>query len=144
MLEIVLARGYSVTLKRSQIPVEEALAATADLPSKLSHTRLGRVIDVVGESDYHLDELRVSETYDVGMIAAPVFDSDSRVLVAVCANGFPRGLPAAQILEQADQLREIALAITSRARGRMPPRGELERGIIGRLPLSAPSMTTRT
>jgi DNA-binding IclR family transcriptional regulator len=54
------------------------------------------------------------------MVAAPVFDAEGRVLLAITANGLPSPLPAGEIQRQVDELRDVALRITRETRGRAP------------------------
>jgi DNA-binding IclR family transcriptional regulator len=122
ILDTVRARGYSVTLRIPTHPsIEQALADTADQPPGTSRTTLDAVIDELGHGNYHLDQISASAIYDVMTIAAPVFDTEGQVMLAITANGFPGPLPASEIQLHADQLRDVALRVTREIRGRPPP-----------------------
>jgi DNA-binding IclR family transcriptional regulator len=123
ILETVRARGYAVTLRVPTHPsFEQAIADTADHRPGASRTALDAVIAELGHGDYHLDQISSSAVYDVMMIAAPVFDAEGQVQLAITANGLPSALPAGEIQLQANQLRDVALRVTREIRGR-PPSG---------------------
>jgi DNA-binding IclR family transcriptional regulator len=97
------ANGHSGSVVRSHGPgtVDDLLAALAKVPYQLSS----------------LDERR---TYDVSMIAAPVFDTNRRVCAAITVSGLAPAAEAADIVAVAERVRGAALVITKRARGRLP------------------------
>ena len=70
--------------------------------------------------DYSLLDLDGNGPFDIGMMAAPVFDADASVIAAISAFGFPDGLDGATVAVAAQKLRDAAARATRRARGRLP------------------------
>ena len=74
---------------------------------------------------YAVDGLEAGRTYDIGVVAAPVFDVDGTVVAALTATGFAPGRSAAEILHVAEAIRDGAAVVTRESRGRAPsPRAE--------------------
>ena len=112
-LAIVRDRGFSIGLESSarqgfgQAMVEERGSPT-DLLAEL-----GRV-------PYQLDEVEEKATYDVTMIAAPIFDANRSVVAALTVVGFAPGLPAPEIVRIGVAVRNSAVVITKQSQGRLP------------------------
>jgi DNA-binding IclR family transcriptional regulator len=112
-LAAVRERGFSIGLESSvrqgfgQAMVEERDSIT-DLLAEL-----GRV-------PYQLDVVEEQATYDVTMIAAPIFDANRDVVAALTVVGFPPGLPAADIMRVGVTVRNAGVVITKNSRGRLP------------------------
>jgi DNA-binding IclR family transcriptional regulator len=83
----------------------------------------GSVDDLVtelGHGEYQVHELDRARTYDVSMVAAPVFGTAGEVVLALTLVGFPAGLSAEQIASYGERLRDVALVVTKRSSGRVP------------------------
>ncbi len=72
---------------------------------------------------YQLSSLDDHRTYDVSMIAAPVFDANRRVCAAITVSGLAPAVAPADIVAVAERVRGAALVVTKRARGRLPEAG---------------------
>jgi DNA-binding IclR family transcriptional regulator len=92
LLDGVRARGWAVSLER------------------------GSVDDLVAD----LARPRSTRTYDVVMIAAPVFGPRGDALVAMTLLGLEPGLTAAQIASYGERVRDAGLVATRRSGGRAP------------------------
>jgi DNA-binding IclR family transcriptional regulator len=120
ILETVRARGYSVTLRTPTYPYyQEVVADAAGRPPAAAQMALRAVTAQLGH-EYHLGEIDATAVYDVAMIAAPVFDTEGQVLLAIAASGFPGPLTAQEIQHHAKQLRDVGLRITRVTRGLVP------------------------
>jgi DNA-binding IclR family transcriptional regulator len=122
VLEGVRARGYSIALEaEARKGLWSALDHLADTPAD---ARLrGSVDDLVtelGHGEYQVHELDRARTYDVSMVAAPVFGTAGEVVLALTLVGFPAGLSAEQIASYGERLRDVALVVTKRSSGRVP------------------------
>jgi DNA-binding IclR family transcriptional regulator len=121
-LEAVRGRGYSIGLESparqgfGQALVEER-GSVADLLAAL-----GRV-------PYQVEALVAQATYDVTMIAAPIFDANGAVVAALTVVGFAPGLPAAGITRVGDVVRNAAVVITKQAHGRLPSSWMADRAV---------------
>jgi DNA-binding IclR family transcriptional regulator len=121
-LEAVRERGYSIGLESSarqgfgQAMVEER-GSLADLLAAL-----GRV-------PYQVEALEEQATYDVTMIAAPIFDANRAVVAALTLVGFAPGLPAAEITRVGTAVRNAAVVITKQAQGRLPEAWAVDRAV---------------
>lgn len=111
-LAAVRARGYSIALDA---------AARAHLARSLRHHEdVAAVIEKLGHEEYVLAELDRATSYNVSLLAAPVFDADGRVVLALTLFGFAGELQADQIPHYGERLRAAADTITRAVRGRAP------------------------
>ncbi len=122
VLTEVRRRGYSVALEattRKQLghALDDLAAAPSDLAIRSTVTQL--VVDL-GRREYQVLNLRPSRRYDVSMIAAPVFGAAGEVSLALTLLGFPPGLTGARVAAFGEQVRDTALVVTRRSRGRPP------------------------
>jgi DNA-binding IclR family transcriptional regulator len=121
-LEAVRERGYSIGLESparqgfGQAMVEER-GSLADLLAAL-----GRV-------PYQVEALEEQATYDVTMIAAPIFDANRAVVAALTLVGFAPGLPASEITRVGTTVRNAAVVITKQAQGRLPEAWAVDRAV---------------
>ena len=122
VLEVVRARGYSVALEAdARKALGHALDDLADQPSN-QELRSG-VVDLVtdlGRREYQLRDIRPRGSYEVSMIAAPVFGPTGDVAVAFTLLGYKSTLRGSEIAEFGERLRDTGLVVTKRARGRAP------------------------
>ena len=98
---------------------------------------LARGLDAVRErgwaassapDDYRvLGPLDADESYDVVMIAAPVFDPSGGASVALTLLGLPPSLPAGRIQHYGRAVRDAGLVATRRSGGRPPERQEVSK-----------------
>jgi DNA-binding IclR family transcriptional regulator len=118
----VRARGYSVALEAdARRGLSDALDHLADTPSDVElRGSVDELVAELGHGEYQVQELDRSRTYDVSMVAAPVFGSTGEVVLALTLVGFPAGVPAERVEEVGERLRDVGLVVTKRARGRVP------------------------
>jgi len=118
----VRARGYSFALEaEARRGLATALDELADHPrdARLSELVTRYVADL-GRRRYHSDDLEPSATYDVSMIAAPVFDGGGDVALAVTVTGFPSALTGAEVASYGQRLRDLGIVVTKQTGGRVP------------------------
>lgn len=122
VLEQVRARGYSIGLEApARQDLEAAIAHLADEPhASRVREEVVAVIERLGHDEYQVLELDPRRRYAVSMIAAPVFDAEARVTLAITLVGFPPDLAAAQVEALAEQVRGAGVVATKRAHGREP------------------------
>jgi DNA-binding IclR family transcriptional regulator len=118
----VRSRGYSVAL---ELDVRRGLGAAldhlADAPvDPATHRSVDALLAELDQRDYQLTALDERATHDVSMIAAPVFGSDGEPALAMTLLGFEPGMSAAQVASFGARLRDVALVVTKRSRGRIP------------------------
>jgi DNA-binding IclR family transcriptional regulator len=122
VLDGVRARGYSIALEAdARRGLGDALDHLADAPADA--TLRGSVDELVvelGHGEYQVQELDRARTYDVSMVAAPVFGADGEVALALTLVGFAAGLPAERIAAYGEQVRDVGLVVTKRSLGRVP------------------------
>jgi DNA-binding IclR family transcriptional regulator len=122
VLEAVRARGYSIALEvETRIRLGQALDELAAAPSSAAlQANVGTLVEDLGRRRYHVRELADDERYDVSMIAAPVFDAAGEVLLALTLIGFSPSLTGREVAAVGAQVRDAALVVTRRSRGRVP------------------------
>jgi DNA-binding IclR family transcriptional regulator len=116
----VRRRGFTVVLDSPGLqPLVRALADSAD------HGRhVARGVDAMlarlGREDYHLLDLRGSQTYAVNHLSAPVFDAVGAVTVALTLTCAPLALTGRDVDELGRRLRAAADTVTGQVHGRRP------------------------
>lgn len=118
----VRERGFSVALEHeTRQALGTALEQLADAPGTggLRATVAGIVSDL-DHRDYQLREIDPAATYDVSMIAAPVFGPAADVVLALSLVGFPARLRGSVLLEHGERARDAALVVTRQSGGRIP------------------------
>jgi DNA-binding IclR family transcriptional regulator len=122
VLDGVRARGYSIALEAdARRGLGDALDHLADVPSDAAlRGSVDELVVELGHGDYQVQELDPARTYDVSMVAAPVFGSSGEVVLALTLLGFAVGLPGDRIAAHGEQLRDVGLVVTKRAAGRVP------------------------
>ncbi|MCU1397567.1 MAG: transcriptional regulator, IclR family, partial [Acidimicrobiales bacterium] len=118
----VRSRGYSVALELDvRRGLGEALDHLADAPvDAATHRSVDALLAELDQRDYQLTALDERSTYDVSMIAAPVFGADGEPVVALTLLGFAPGLTPGEVAEYGDRVRDAGLVVTKRSRGRIP------------------------
>ena len=112
-LSAVRERGFSIGLESSaRQGFGQAMLEERDSISDLL-AELGRV-------PYQLDVVEEQATYDVTMIAAPIFDANGDVVAALTVVGFAPGLPASEIMRIGVTVRNAGVVITKSSQGRLP------------------------
>ena len=122
VLETVRRRGYSVALeadarKRLGHALNDLAANPSDDELK---SRVGRLVSDLSERRYQLHTLKNDRRYEVSMIAAPIFGSAGQAALAITLQGFDGGLAGSEIAGLGERLRDVALVVTKRTRGRVP------------------------
>jgi DNA-binding IclR family transcriptional regulator len=122
VLEAVRTRGYSVALEAdARQQLGHALNDFAADPSQEGlRAKVDELIGDLGDRAYQLQILNPAVSYDVSMIAAPIFGPAGDVVLAMSAIGFDRALAGSRIAEFGQRLRDTALVVTRRTRGRVP------------------------
>ncbi len=122
VLSTVREKGYSVALDGPvRRGLEVALHDMADHPE--DETRRAAVVahldDLAGDA-YHPSVISARGRYDVSMIAAPIFDSGGHVALALTLHGFTAGIRGQEVTRYGELVRDAALVVTKRTRGRLP------------------------
>lgn len=122
VLAAIRARGYSVALDAdARQGLGQALDRLAESPLHASAlTPIEELVAELGHEEYQVVELHRASTYDVSMIAAPIFDTNGKVSLALSLVGFAAGLPADRIMAYGQQVRDACLIVTKQSRGRVP------------------------
>ena len=122
VLEAVRRRGYSIALEAdARKGLGHALDELASVPA--DRALQGTVTELMadlGRREYQVRELDPDRPYDVSMIAAPVFGPAGEVILAMTLLGFAAGLTGAEVTAFGERLRDVALVVTKRCRGRAP------------------------
>jgi len=123
VLDGVRRRGYSVALEaEARQRLGQALDDLAGLPADDGRrAAVEQLVAGLGRRAYQVAELDPGAVYDVSMIAAPVFGPGGEVAVALTLLGFPAGLAGTEVASHGQRLRDAALVVTKRHRGRVPP-----------------------
>jgi DNA-binding IclR family transcriptional regulator len=122
VLDGVRRRGYSIALEAdARKGLGHALDDLAALPSDdgLRGT-VDELVADLGRREYQVRELERRRTYDVSMIAAPVFGPAGEVALALTLLGFEAGLRGTEVAAFGERLRDVGLVVTKRSRGRVP------------------------
>jgi DNA-binding IclR family transcriptional regulator len=122
VLECVRRRGYSVALEAdARKGLGHALDDLAGLPADdRRQATVAQLVADLGRRDYQLRDIDPAVRYDVSMIAAPVFGPGGEVVLALTLLGFTAGLLGSAVAAYGEQLRDAALIVTKRSRGRVP------------------------
>lgn len=121
-LDLARQRGCAVAAS-SEVQRSFGAAASdlADVPGRHElRSALDELLIAMAAGPYALDALEPDRTYDVGVVAAPVFDVDGAVVAAITATGFPPGRSAAEVVAASDAVRDCAAVVTRESRGRPP------------------------
>jgi DNA-binding IclR family transcriptional regulator len=119
-LRAVQDRGYAMGLDN---PVRERLGRTlaAQLARGQFATReAARLVGDLTEEDYQLIELSDADSYWLSYLAAPIFDADGRVSLALTFVGFPSPLRGDEIHRHGKLLRAACDDVTAAVHGREP------------------------
>ena len=121
-LALVRARGFSATAgSDAQRLLGERTFTLTDDPGRTDlRDDIAELLGALANEDYAEIELDDDRRFDLGIVAAPVFGPDGRVLVAITATGFATGVDAARAVEIGRAVRECAALVTRRGRGRPP------------------------
>jgi DNA-binding IclR family transcriptional regulator len=122
VLDAVRVRGYSVALEPdARRALGLVLDELADQPADAGHRRdVERIVHDLEVRPYQLTGVEPDGSYRVSMIAAPIFGPAGDVILALTLVGFDAPVPAAVLAELGERLRDTALVVTKRTRGRPP------------------------
>ena len=109
----VRRRGYSLGLDSAS----RARLQAARVPDR----GLPHVVDELGHEEYILLQLEQAASYDLSLVAAPVFGADARVVLAVTLFGFRSPLRGRDVPAVAARLCEETGSITKAIGGVSPP-----------------------
>jgi DNA-binding IclR family transcriptional regulator len=119
VLEEVRSRGWAVALETDAQRSLDHLPFTPRNGS--SSGSPGELEDELRQGEYRaVASLDAGQTYDVIMVAAPVFDPGGDAVVALTLLGFEPALSAERIAAYGDQVRDAGLVATKRSGGRPP------------------------
>ena len=119
----VRARGYAVALESGARRAFGSAVTGADRTGPDEAAGLDDLLAQLAHGRYQLDTLDEGGTYEVAMVAAPIFDAQGRVIAAIAASGFPPAIGAGELRRVADEVRGRATIITKRTHGRVPDEG---------------------
>lgn len=122
VLETVRRRGFAVAIEQdARRHLGEALDRLAGEPANDAlHDEVNLLVSQLGERDYHVREIDPATAYDVSLIAAPIFDSGSRVILALTLVGFPAALKGTDVTRFGETVRDAGRAASRRTGGRLP------------------------
>ncbi len=125
VLHDVRQKGYAVALDGpDRRGLEAALHDMADHPADPSRCEsVTALLSSLATSAYHPLTIAPRTRYDVSMISAPVFGEDAAVVMALTLVGFAAGLRGHEVTAYGEMLRDAALVVTKRTRGRVPAAG---------------------
>jgi len=128
-LATVRARGTAITFGTATQRAlgERALSLIAEPSRRDLRDDVHVLTALLATEDYPLVDLDARGPFDIGMIAAPVFDADGNVIAAISAFGFPEPLDAAAVLAAAELVHAAGARATRESRGRMPGDAPLSR-----------------
>ena len=122
LLSLVRERGYAVTLQnpvRSQLG--EVVANLSDSPHEAGlRNRMTSLIGELGLDVYHLAAIEPSQSYEVGMLSAPIFSVHGHAAFTLSLLGFKGALGADAIQDLAERLMACCLMVTRKSNGRVP------------------------
>lgn len=122
VLKGVRSRGYSVGLEgagRSSLALAIRDLSLHPGDDELRRTVSAHVSELPALS-YQPAELNVSRTYDVSLIAAPIFGPDAQVVLALTLVGFAGRLKGKVVASYGERVRDAGLVVTKLSRGRVP------------------------
>jgi DNA-binding IclR family transcriptional regulator len=119
MLEVVRSRGYAIGLESSaRRDLGQVLADDAPRPERAG--TIDQLLAELAQEAYQLATVEEGASYDVSMIAAPIFDAASDVTAAITVTGLPPGMPALDLVRIGQRTKGVALVISKRTHGRLP------------------------
>jgi DNA-binding IclR family transcriptional regulator len=119
-LTLVRRRGYAISsASETQRLFGATVFSLTDSPWRDElRADLDELLAALATDEYAVGSFDPARRYDIGMIAAPVFDGDGHVAAAICATGFEPGLSAPDVARRARRIRDAAAVVTKRSRGR--------------------------
>jgi DNA-binding IclR family transcriptional regulator len=121
-LALIRQRGFQVTARSPEGSAVAAQIAQMASAQALSGFR-DRMRDLVGSLGEHLAQLESidpDETYDIQLIAAPIFNRDGECAFNLCLGGFPNKVSGALIQNYADRLVRACLQVMRADRAAQP------------------------
>jgi DNA-binding IclR family transcriptional regulator len=135
-LGAVRQRGYSVALEGDLR--RELGTLLEELAERPRHDRR-RSIDLLVASQArrttHLIQIDRSAAYAVSSLAAPVFDGNGQVTLALNLIGFPETIPGSEVMRYGSAALEAGLVVSKRTRGNPPHE------LLAQVPLGPPAQT---
>jgi DNA-binding IclR family transcriptional regulator len=125
VLSGVRARGYAIALEAD---TRRGLGATlehfADRPAD-RHLQdvIARLVDDLGHQRYNVEHLDPGASYDLSMIAAPIFGATGEVVLALSLIGFPARVPGERVAAYGERVRDAGIVLTKQTAGRLPTDG---------------------
>jgi DNA-binding IclR family transcriptional regulator len=122
ILDAVRNRGYSIALEAdTRKQLGHALDDLASVPADDAlRGAVTRIVTDLGRREYQVVDLHPEQRYDVSMIAAPIFGPGGEVVLAITLLGFGSQLEGTEVAAHGERLRDVALVVTKRTRGRVP------------------------
>jgi DNA-binding IclR family transcriptional regulator len=118
----VRARGYAIALEAdTRRGLGETLQHIADRPAdKHLQEVMAQLVADLGHQRYHVEQLDPGATYDLSMIAAPIFGAAGEVVLALSLIGFPAGVPGDRVAAYGERVRDAGIVLTKQTSGRLP------------------------
>jgi len=128
-LATVRARGTAVTFGTATQRTlgERALSLTAQPSRHDLREDVNVLTALLATEEYPLVDLGAKGPFDIGMIAAPVFDADGNVMAAISAFGFREPMRATALGTAIERVRDAGARATRESRGRMPDAAPVSR-----------------
>jgi DNA-binding IclR family transcriptional regulator len=122
LLSLVRERGYAITLQnpvRSQLG--EVVANLSDSPHEAGlRNRMTSLIGELGLDVYHLAAIDPAQSYEIGMLSAPIFNVHGHAAFTLSLLGFRGQLSADAIQDLAERLMACCMMVTRKSNGRVP------------------------
>ncbi|MFA5883937.1 MAG: helix-turn-helix domain-containing protein [Acidimicrobiia bacterium] len=124
VLVAVRSRGCSIGLDApARHDLEAAIVHRSDEPTAPGvRDEIATSIARLAATEYHVRDLDARRRYDLSLLAAPVFDLEGRVPLAITLVGFAPGLRASEVDALVEQVRGAGIVATKLSRGRVPDR----------------------
>ena len=112
---------HDLEAARTDDALREVVASLSDSPNEtgLRH-RMTSLIAEMGLDIYHLAAIDPAQSYEVGMLSAPIFNVHGHAAFTLSLLGFKESLKADAIQELAERLMTSCLMVTRKSNGRMP------------------------
>jgi DNA-binding IclR family transcriptional regulator len=115
--------GYSVTMETTPHihSIIDAIAEAATKPGPSTRQDLQTLIQRLEFTYQDNVALEEPNRYAVRSIAAPIFDTEGRVLVTISTADLPAEMTVSEIADLGSRLRDVAVTVTTDTEGLLPP-----------------------
>jgi DNA-binding IclR family transcriptional regulator len=123
VLDSIRANGYAVGLARdARVELSRAIQEIHQSNQQKAPVRelVERLLEELAVNNYTLLEIDDDQTYNMGYITAPIFDSDSRVILTLSLMGFSHPETGREVRHMAKALQASTNKVTRAINGRFP------------------------